>query len=117
MKPVFKIDVFPSEFPKLQGYKIFHSEFADLLLLRLENLNECASAAFKDFLNIDNFKLTSANVSQTKAYYPAYKKFLETVVLPSSYIEKMYASKYVNHFYTRDEINNFIRKWSKGSNC
>ena len=112
-KGVFGIDVFSSEFPKVKGYKIYEEEHADVLLIKLENLNECAHDAFKEFLNIDGFNLIRANIASEKAYYPIYRKFLDSIVIPDSYIDQMYTSKYAQHFYSEKEINKFKAKWCK----
>src|SRR4029078_5438744 len=52
MKDVFAIDVFAAPFPKEQGYQIYRSEWADLLLFKLDQLNECAEVAFSSFMNL-----------------------------------------------------------------
>jgi hypothetical protein len=83
------------------------------LLLRLENLSKCAQDAFKEFLNIEQFTLIEANISREKAYYAAYEEFLDSVVLPAWYIEETYTLKYVQHFYSEEEINAFKAKWYK----
>mgnify|MGYP000595620150 FL=1 len=50
LKEVFNLDVFNSEFPKEKGYKIYSNEVASVLLIRLEDLNECFSEASEIFL-------------------------------------------------------------------
>jgi hypothetical protein len=113
LKPVFGIDVFSSDFPTSKGYKVYEGENAQVLVLKLENLNKCAQDAFKEFLNIDQFTLIEANISRGKAYYVAYEEFLDAVVLPAFYIEEIYTLKYVQHFYSEEEINAFKAKWYK----
>lgn len=113
MKRVFNLDVYASDFPKSKGYKIYHGEHADVLLLRLEDLNRCASQAFKEFLNIDNFTLIKANIATDKDYHATYRRLLQTISLPDSYLDKMYSSKYVKHFYSDEEIKSFRAKWRK----
>lgn len=115
MKPVFGIDVFSSDFPKSKGYKIYNGENADLLLIRFENINQCSANAFREFLNIEDFALINANISSNKPYSLAYQKFLENIVLPDDYVNKMYTSTYVQHFYSEEEINRFRVKWRKTS--
>ncbi len=112
IKGMFGIDLFAGEFPVSRGYKIFEAERADALLIRLENLNDCAAEAFKEFLGIEGFTLTQANVADEKVYAPIYKRFRNSIVLPESYIEKMYSSKYVRHFYSEEEIARFRARWS-----
>lgn len=61
IKSVFGIDVFASNFPKSKGYKIYKADHPDMLLMRLENINECSQEAFKEFLGIERFVLLSDN--------------------------------------------------------
>jgi hypothetical protein len=116
LKGVFGVDVFASEFSVSKGYKIYKDEKTDVLLIRLENLDDCARDAFKDFLGIDNFTLIDTNIGREKVYAPIYKKLKDSIVLPESYIERMYASKYMRHFYSEEEIARFRAKWSTSRN-
>lgn len=113
LKGVFGIDVFADEFPKSRGYKIYEKEKADLLVMRVENLNACAREAFKAFLGIDNCILVNTNIGSEKVYAPIYKKFKETIRLPDSYLDTFYNSKYMRHFYSPEEIEMFRKKWSR----
>ena len=111
LKEIFGVDVYVSEFPKTKGYNIYRSTRADVLLIRLEDLNARAGQAFNEFLNIDNFILKSENVGSQKIYAPLYKRFLQTITWPESYLDKFYESKFMNHFYTENEIKGFRKKW------
>ncbi len=115
IKSVFDINVYETDFPKTKGYKIYRGDRADLLLLKLENLNQCAEKAFQEFLGVRHFSLVNKNISSKKKYYNVYRRFLDSIKLPSSYINKMYTSKYTQHFYTEEEINLFKSKWVKPS--
>ena len=112
MKPSFDIDVYKSDFDPSIGYKIYHGKTADLLLLRLEDLDKCAEKAFKMFLNIDKFELEYTNISKEKEYGYAYGQFKNKIILPREYIDKIYHSKFVKHFYTEDEVQIFKTRWS-----
>ena len=111
IKNVFKIDVFLTDFPKSKGYQIIQNGEVDLLVLKLENIKECITEAFKEFLGLENFTLKQHNRAKQKSYYDAYKHFMDSIVLPEAYIEKMYTSKYTQHFYSKDEIDVFRAKW------
>lgn len=111
LKSVFGIDVFSYEFPKSKGYKIYEEELADVLLIKLENLNDCMYDAFKEFLNIEIVAINNTNIGTEKKYAPLYNAFKKYAVLPHSYIDKMYTSKYCMHFYSEEEIINFKKKW------
>ena len=116
IKGVIGIDVFASEFPTSKGYKIYEGERADVLLIRVENLDDCARDAFAEFLGIEGFTLTNTNIGSAKAYAPLYKKFRESVILPEDYVERMYASKYMRHFYSEEEIARFRAQWRTSGN-
>ncbi len=111
MEPLFGIDVFASNFPKEQGYKIYRGEQANLLLLKLEKLRDCAHDAFGDFLGIADFKLERANEAADKWYADLYREFKQEITLPLAYADRLYDSNFMNHFYTPAEITAFRQKW------
>ncbi|MFX0093605.1 MAG: putative capsular polysaccharide synthesis family protein, partial [Candidatus Hodarchaeota archaeon] len=114
LKQMIGLDVYSVPFPKKTGYKIYKGgdTHPDVLLLKLEKLNECASRAFKEFLGIDEFILQN-KIPVGRRYYQSYKKFVSIKMLPQSYIEKMYTSKYAKHFYTDTELNEYRKKWGQ----
>jgi hypothetical protein len=112
---VFNVDVYANEFPKSKGYKIYRTLKADILLIRVEDLNRVAQQAFKEFLEIENFSLIDENVSEDKNYALLYKAFKDKIHLPDSYLDQLYCSKYMQHFYSIEEINNFRSRWIKNN--
>ncbi len=111
LKPVFGIDVFDEAFPKTQGYAIYQGEQADLLVLRTEDLNRCGSEALGEFLGSERLPMVDANLSQEKGYSEAYGAFKKTIALPPSYLDRIYSSRLVQHFYTPEEVDQFRRDW------
>lgn len=111
LEPVFSIDVYNQEFPASKGYAIYSNEHVEMLLMKLEDLNHYAPAAFNEFLGIEGFELKKANITSEKAESKAYSKFKELIKLPDSYIDEMYSSKLVQHFYTQGEVDRFRSKW------
>lgn len=105
------INVFAKEFPQEKGYQIYQGDTCELLLLKLENLNACAGEAFANFLGIHNFNLVKANVADEKEYAGAYQQLKDRLILPDWYVQEMYSSKYMQHFYTRAEIAAFAARW------
>jgi len=114
IRTVYGIDVFESAFPRDKGFKIYQADNADLLLMRLENLDGCADPAFKAFLGIDELALVNTNVASNKVYAPLYKAFKRSICLPQDYVDRMYDSKYTRHFYSDEEIQQFRRRWMAG---
>jgi hypothetical protein len=77
----------------------------------LENLNQCSNLAFKEFLNIERVNLIGSNIGSEKDYATLYSRFKNDIQFPESYINKMYQSKYVQHFYSDLEIEELRSKW------
>jgi hypothetical protein len=115
IRDVFGIDIYATEFPRDKGYGIYSGKNADVLLIRIEDLNECAPAAFKEFLDLDNFTLTNTNVGSAKDYAPVYRKFKNCIQLPQAYVDSFYDSKFVRHMYSETEIEGFRFKWEKNT--
>lgn len=109
----FGIDVFSTEFDVSKGYHIYQAEKIDLLILRTEDINLRAEKAFKEFLNLDQFSLSSENESREKHYARTYYSFIENISLPETYIDRMYNSKFMRKFYSRNEIIQLRQKWEK----
>jgi hypothetical protein len=110
---VLGIDVYATGFPRNQGYDIYHSQKADLLLIRLEDLNHCAARAFKEFLDLDQFSVVSANVGEQKGYASFYRALKSSIVFPKSYLDRIYSSQFAQHFYNEAERQEFKARWSK----
>jgi hypothetical protein len=111
LQPVFGVDIYQSPFPTQQGYQILRQDNVSVLIIRLEDLNNSVAPALKEFLGLDNFVLEKRNVSDQKAYSDVYRRFQDQLLLPENYIQRMYDSRYMRHFYTEEEITQFRRRW------
>lgn len=110
VKALWGIDIFASPFPWDRGYQIFKKENINLIIIRLEDLNRVAEQAFDEFLGLKNFKVVNANIGEEKPYAELYNEFKKHP-LPVDYIDRGYGSRFANHFYTRDEIAAFRKRW------
>ena len=113
LKEVFGIDVFKGDFPKKRGYKIVKGDMADALVLKLECLNGIAEDAFYNFLHIHDLKLTNVNTAKEQYYYSVYCEFRDQVKFPAEYLDSLYDTKFMRHFYSREEIERFKERWLK----
>lgn len=109
---VFGIDLYRYEFPKERGYAIYSKGHISTLIIRLENLNDCFEESIKEFLQEDIQINKVQNTGDKKDYSTVYKKFKRQIPIPSRYLDKLYNSKYANHFYTEVEISKFRNRWS-----
>jgi glycosyltransferase involved in cell wall biosynthesis len=110
--PAFGIDVYAEPFPKELGYKIYPgTSCARLLLIRMENLNECAERAMHEFLGLKNFTIHNTNIGEDKDYAELYRTFKRTP-LPLEYVRKIYNTKLARHFYNELELEAFTKRWT-----
>ena len=111
-KGVLDIDLYDCDFPTSEGFKICTFKKADVLILKLEHLNDCAKKAFKKFLNIDNFNLSVQNVGSNKNYAELYRVFQNNAAFSEVFLNEIYSSRMVRHFYSGNEIGRFKKRWS-----
>jgi hypothetical protein len=114
LKRVFGVDVYQFPFDHRRGYAIIHWKNIDVLVIKMEELTRCFSAAAFDFLGRKNMILIDKNRARQKEYYDTYRFVLDHVRLDAIFCKKVYSSKYVRHFYTPVEIKGMIGKWTGG---
>ena len=110
----FEIDVYAHPFPWEQGFQRITEPHVDLLIVRLEDFERIGVKAVSDFLGIPQFSLVRKNVGSDKAYNALYERFKAEAVLPSSYVEGVYASRYARHFYSDEERARFRSRLNVG---
>ena len=111
--PVTGIDIYKYPFDHDKGYLILRSGRIDLLVYKLENGSENIERALSEFFNIPDVLLKRENAGIDKPYSSYYKKFINTINVPSDFLNLLYDSKYVKHFYTPKEVTAFRQKWEK----
>ena len=112
LKSSFGFDIFAHHFDQSLGYQIYRPiNGPEILCIQLEKLNNCASEAFENFLGIRDLSLSKANVGSEKRYAVLYKKFKAALKLPRDFVEAMYNSAHVTHFYRPEEIAQFQQRW------
>jgi hypothetical protein len=105
------IDVYKKPFPIEKGYQIYSTDTVDLLLMRCEDINKHAIYALSDLLGLNEFEMRSANIGSQKEYKETYAQFKKMITLPVEYVEHMYSSQLVKHFYSSGEIQVLREKW------
>ncbi len=112
IKEVFGFDVYSHDFSKTNGYQIFQTEKADILVIKLEKLSEIHKEAFRQFLDIHDFTIVKENIGSDKWYNEYYKEVVNSLRIPGQIVDKIYDSRYSKHFYTEGELSSFKEKWS-----
>jgi hypothetical protein len=82
------------------------------LLLRCELPDALKESAVKNFLNLSRFRLDRRNIGAQKDYGEAYKSFRNAFIPPDWYLERMYESRFFNHFYGAQK-NDWLKKWRR----
>jgi len=108
---VFELDLYSHNFPKEKGYQIIRTDNIQLLVLKLEMLDDTISAAMYDFLGIDNFQLVRENVGANKDYKTLYNDFIKQDIYSADLVDSVYNHKYIRHFYSNEEVSGFRNKW------
>jgi hypothetical protein len=115
IKSILGVDIYQYPFPKEQGYLRITEGNVDLLILKLETDDAIKERCIAEFLGIDDFKLTRANVGSEKVYSNAYKEFTQSIIIPPEIMEKCYNSKFMRHFYTDEEIEHLKSRWLRNT--
>jgi len=113
IKSPFNLDVYKYFFPEDKGYSLIKNDNLQLLVIKLERFNDCCQSAFKDFTGISNIKPQDTHITKKDDSSGAYKDLLKDIKLPRHYVDRMYSSRFMTHFYSEEEIAKLRRKWLK----
>lgn len=104
------IDLLQYPFDKEKGYSIIKENNSEILVYRLDKLNELESTVGKYF-GAKDFSLINSNCSDDRIYKSLYKKACDSIRMKRSFIESIYNKKLVQWCYTEEEIEGFWKKW------
>jgi hypothetical protein len=110
---VFGIDIYEYPFDHENGFSIISKNNIDVLLIRLENLNDCFTCAMEKFLGIPNVKLLNENESKNKDYHEIYSFIVKNLKLKKDSCERFYSTRLAKHFYTAEENEEFKKYWMR----
>ena len=95
------------------NYIIEKMHNVDLLILKMEDLNENFSVAVSNFLNLEKpIYLKKHNSGEEKYYKNEYKKFNDKFKLKTQTLKILTETKYFNSFYCDVKLNIF-KSWEK----
>lgn len=106
------IDIYKYPFDKEKGYSIIRQNNVQVFVYKTEKLNDIMPA-LGEFLGTSLHIGENINQAEGKIYHLAYKEFQKNIRLPLKYVEHYYKNNaYMNHFYTAEEQEKFLRKWA-----
>lgn len=82
-----------------------------MLVYKLEKLNEIWDKASNEYFGINNMSLENQHLSKEKYYGNLYEDFRKKITLNEDYIQNLYDTPLIKHFYTEEGISSFRRKW------
>ena len=101
-------DVYDYDFNIEKGFEVYNSRF---LIIRFEDMRRVGEKSIANFIGIDNFHfIENINDGFEKWYREKYIEFLKEPV-PEWYINMMYDTKLMRHFYSKYEIDCFKKKY------
>ena len=113
IKTNFDIDIYDFVFDKQKGYHIIKEKDKEVLIIRLEALNNCFQVALGEFLAINKpIKILSKNIAKDKQYKNQYLEVVNNIKIPKDVCELVYSSKHVKHFYSDAMIDDFVNRWA-----
>jgi len=110
LKKLFGIDVYAHPFDSERGYSIIRHGNIEVLVIKLEKLNSLESV-ISEFIGVPRFKLVNNNEADNKQYKYLYKQVKEVINIPRGLFDYYYKDPRMAHFYSDDEIEEFLGRW------
>jgi Putative capsular polysaccharide synthesis protein. len=110
LKYYFNIDIYRYPFDKEKGYCVYEFDDIRIMIYQLEKLDNLEYEISK-FLGIKQFTMERHNVGERKWYSKYYKSICKEIVLGQEYLDNCYSGKYMQHFYSEEDIARFKSKW------
>jgi hypothetical protein len=111
MDPLLEVNPLVEPFDKEAGYAILETSRADVLVLKLEQLSELIPGVLSSFVERD-LSVVEANRGEDSAYADYYQEVLDRFNLSEETCREIYSHGDVTHFYTSEEVDQFVRRWS-----
>lgn len=107
------ISVYDHPFDPSVGWARITTDHAEVLLMRMESLDEGAGALSSLFGVDVATPLRAENVGQHKAYADLYRGVLDELRPPPAYVDLIYGQRMARHFYSATELEVFRERWMR----
>jgi hypothetical protein len=113
LKAVFGIDIFEYPFDREKGYSVISQAEVEVLVLKLEKIDNLEQV-IGDFVGKPDFKLSRYNEGGDKRYKYLYANVKSNINILPEIVSLYYENNArMNHFYTEEEKQVFLKEWSK----
>ncbi|MEP0262725.1 putative capsular polysaccharide synthesis family protein [Dokdonia sp.] len=96
---------------KAKGYTIIKDSQVDVLVLNSNLDDALKSKLVGDFCDVKDFTIKNVNVTEAKKGAALYAEFKSYIRFSKSYLDDQLESKYMNHFFTKEEKEALYEKW------
>ena len=103
IKSYFGIDVFQQQFDKSKGYKIYKNRGIELLLIKIEKIQDIADI-INQFVGGNGFEIVNSNEGNSKIYSYLYQDIKKHIKLPESYYRYYLQDSKRLNFYSVEEL-------------
>jgi len=110
-KAVTRINIYAHPFDQEKGYTIVQKDKLKVLVLQLEKMPQNENV-IRQFLGLDHFELLNSNAGNRAWYADIYQNYKQQYSPSMAYLNEMYSSRYMKHFYTPNEIDKFKDHWA-----
>ena len=114
MEPQLGVNPISEPFDREAGYALIEAPRADVLVLKLEQLDDLIPGVVSAFVG-EELRVVRANRGEEKEYADYYQEVLRHFSVSETVCREVYNHKHIRHFYTPDEINQFVQKWTDQS--
>lgn len=112
---VLGVNVFDYPFDPDEGFNIIKKGNTEVLLYRMEDFPDKFSLAMEQYLGIRGLQLSFVNVGSGKPYATEYGQARQNIGFDSRFLDRVYSSQLVAHFYTNNEAERLQSYWQKGN--
>lgn len=111
------VDVYQYPFDVEKGYAVIRTPLYDVLLLRFEDLNTAFSKGVADLFGPDVGEVTLLHhhLHKDDRYADLHEQVKRRLKVSRSACERIYSTRFVQHFYSSEQISGLIDKWSGSS--
>ncbi len=105
------LNVFQEGFDAEQGYQIYKTDQADILIMQLEQLNVIYNEAMQAFLGNGSYVLQKENITSSRESGKLHSQVKGLLRLPPETLEEICASDYMTTFYNAVQLEKFKERW------
>ncbi|WP_417857554.1 putative capsular polysaccharide synthesis family protein [Xanthomarina gelatinilytica] len=107
------LDVFQAGFDAEQGYQIYKTDQADILIMQLEQLNAIYSEAMQAFLGKGSYVLQKENITSSRESGALHSQVKKRLRLSPESLQEICSSAYMTTFYNAAQIDTIKKRWEE----